>query len=47
MSKTRKMRQRLRLKAVDDVISTLRASGVQTQSLVRLPVPPSSSGPAH
>ncbi|KWU41720.1 60s ribosomal protein l31 [Rhodotorula sp. JG-1b] len=33
MSKTRKMRQRLRLKAVDDVISTLRASGVQTQSL--------------
>jgi hypothetical protein len=36
MSKTRKMRQRLRLKAVDDVISTLRATGVQTQSLVRL-----------
>ncbi|GAA5882234.1 hypothetical protein JCM5296_004255 [Sporobolomyces johnsonii] len=34
MSKTRKMRQRLRLKAVDDVISTVRASGVETHSLL-------------
>ncbi|GAA6051860.1 hypothetical protein JCM3770_005502 [Rhodotorula araucariae] len=33
LSKTRKMRQRLRLKAVDDVISTVRSSGVQTHSL--------------
>ncbi|TNY23608.1 60s ribosomal protein l31 [Rhodotorula diobovata] len=33
MSKTRKMRQRLRLKAVDDVISAVQASGVQTHSL--------------
>lgn len=36
MSKTRKMRARLRLKAVDDVIATVEASGVQTHSLVRL-----------
>ncbi|ORY41451.1 putative MRPL31-mitochondrial ribosomal protein, large subunit [Leucosporidium creatinivorum] len=35
MSKTRKMRARLRLKAVDDVIATVEASGVQTHSLVR------------
>lgn len=35
MSPTRKARQRLRLKAVDDVIATVRASGVQTLSLVR------------
>ncbi len=34
MSKTRKERARLRLKAVDDVISTLDNSGVQTHSLV-------------
>ncbi|GAA5938240.1 hypothetical protein JCM3775_002925 [Rhodotorula graminis] len=33
LSKTRKMRQRLRLKAVDDIIATVRASGVQTHSL--------------
>ncbi|GAA6003181.1 hypothetical protein JCM10207_001789 [Rhodosporidiobolus poonsookiae] len=33
LSKTRKMRQRLRLKAVDDVIATIEASGVQTASL--------------
>lgn len=35
MSKTRKMRQRLRLKAVDHVVDTLRASGIQSHSLVR------------
>ncbi|GAA6000799.1 mitochondrial 54S ribosomal protein mL60 MRPL31 [Rhodotorula paludigena] len=33
MSKTRKMRQRLRLKAVDDVISTVRASGMDVHAL--------------
>ena len=37
MSKTRKERARLRLKAVDDVISTLDNSGVQTHNLVRQP----------
>lgn len=35
MSKTRKMRARLRLKAVDDVIATLDSSGVTCTALVR------------
>ncbi|GAA6060131.1 hypothetical protein JCM10212_001428 [Sporobolomyces blumeae] len=33
LSKTRKFRQRLRLKSVDAVISTLRSTGVETHSL--------------
>lgn len=41
MSKTRKMRARLRLKAVDDVIATLDSSGVTCAALVR-PLPPPS-----
>lgn len=43
MSKTRKMRARLRLKAVDDVIATVEASGVQTHSLVSCAFPCSFS----
>ncbi|GAA6029526.1 hypothetical protein JCM8097_003722 [Rhodosporidiobolus ruineniae] len=33
LSKTRKMRQRLRLKAVDDVLATVQGSGIETRSL--------------
>lgn len=45
MSKTRKFRTRLRLKAVDDVISTVQNSGVSTHSLVRLSVSDCESEP--
>ena len=47
LSKTRKMRQRLRLKAVDDVLATVEASGVQTHSLVRPPARPLADGRAR
>ncbi|POY74344.1 hypothetical protein BMF94_2538 [Rhodotorula taiwanensis] len=47
MSKTRKMRQRLRLKAVDNVLDTLRASGPQTCSLAAaLELPTEAEMPA-
>lgn len=36
MSKTRKMRTRTRLQGVDNVISTLESSGIQTHSLVSI-----------
>ncbi|GAA5900816.1 hypothetical protein JCM6882_007672 [Rhodosporidiobolus microsporus] len=48
MSKTRKMRQRLRLKAVDDVVQTVQASGIETRTLTsHLSLPSESSMPAR
>ncbi|GAA5876165.1 hypothetical protein JCM8547_003385 [Rhodosporidiobolus lusitaniae] len=49
MSKTRKMRQRLRLKAVDDVLATVRDSGVETRKLSSLlsTLPSESQMPAR
>ncbi|BGP22617.1 ribosomal protein L31, mitochondrial [Rhodotorula toruloides] len=48
MSPTRKTRQRLRLKAVDDVIAAVNASGVQTLSLTRcLELPTEQEMPAR
>ncbi|GAA5990176.1 hypothetical protein JCM11641_004245 [Rhodosporidiobolus odoratus] len=44
LSKPRKMRQRLRLKAVDHVLETLQSSGIETRALTRtltLPSEPS------
>lgn len=40
MSSTRKMRARLRLKSVDDVVTTLHHSGVQCSALVSSTSPP-------
>ncbi|EGU12503.1 60s ribosomal protein l31 [Rhodotorula toruloides ATCC 204091] len=40
LTPTRKTRQRLRLKAVDDVIAKVQASGVQTHSLTKGLAPP-------
>lgn len=40
LSKTRKANQRKRLKLVDDVIETVRASGIECNALVRIFKPP-------